>query len=236
MPLAKKGKADAFAAIKAEAEENGITLTKTDSGEFMATYDAEDGEIEWGPGPDARAVLDDMLAMAAMEEEKDTYTYDEDGAGGARVTVAGIRGHFDADTFAAAFAAASEAVQKAKAEADKPKAKAGRKAKIEAEENEAETAVSRRIADKIEPEVLPPLKQAPNGGERSPERILGDSDTLRRLGEGFNKLSEVLKGLADAMHRDEALVPFMGAEFSEDDPPAATSRVKRERIARDRGR
>lgn len=218
MPLAKKGKTDAFAPIKAEAEEAGISLVKTDSGEFIATYEAEDGEIEWGPGPDARAVLDDMLALVEMEDQKELYTYEEDGTGGARVTVAGIRGHFDADSFASAFAAAKEAVLKAQAEADKPKGRAVKAARRAEAEPEPVTP---------EPEFLAPTK--PNGEERSVEKILGDSDTLRKLSQGFNKLSETLKELADAMARDEALVPFMGKEFSEDDPPAGKSRVRRER-------
>jgi hypothetical protein len=211
MPL-KKGKNDGFAELQKEADEAGIELTKTDDG-YVASFEAEGGEVEWGPGENARAVLDDALALAAMEDKPDVFTYEEDGMGGARVKVEGIRGNFDAPTFASAYAAAQEALEKSKAEVDKPKGRA--KPKLAAVET-----------DEPQAEILPPTK--PNG-ERTPERILGDGDTLRRLGEGFNKLSETLKELADAMHRDEALIPFMGKEFSEDDPPAGKSRVRRER-------
>lgn len=205
--MALKKKDDGWNALKTEAEENGINLSKAEDGTFTA---AVAGGHTLDGYADARACLDDMLAVIEMDERDDVYTYDNADEGGYKVEVIGGEG-FVGDTLAAAFALAKESVITREQAAKAPKKSAPKV---------VETIPEERT------EILQAAK--PNGAEK----VL---DRFEQLAQGLLDIASTLTSVATALRSPTATIPFVQKGFEEGEPEAAPaptparSRVTRER-------
>jgi len=218
MALRKKNE-DGASAVIAEAKAAGLKIGRDEDGTYFCAIpgtEDEDGELLELVDHDPKALLADALAIQAMEREPELYSYDTDEADVPYVEVNGIDGKFEGGSFGEAFAKAQAAYAQSKEEAPAKKTRKGRA--------KAAPEAAQRVSEP-EAEVLPP--EEPKGNGTVP--LEANADALHIISEGFRKLSETLATLAGHLARKEALVPFVKADFAEDELGEPKSRIKRER-------
>lgn len=206
------GKNDPFAALKREAEEQGITLTKAADGSFTASAADHDTLEEYA---DPRTLLDDMVAIIAMDNSDDLFTYSANEFEEAVVHVNGGES-FTAATFAKAYAQAQESVI-AKA---KPVEETGtEKAKRYKAESKARGPTQDIVSEpRAEAEIIPPAKpNGPNGMSQDNVDISGV------LAEACLDMARTLTELAGKLSSGDALLPFRGEGYTEEETPAPMS-------------
>jgi hypothetical protein len=211
LPKMKKAD-DPFALLQAEANENGIMLTRdTRDGTFAGSVSGGAALEEYA---DARELLDDLLAIKEMDSSDSLYSYDSNEFEEAVVTVNGGEA-YTAPSFAAAFALAKESVlEKARPapvvqKANKAPSKRGQTTEIESE-------FLPTPAPLAEAEILPAVK--PNGGSK------GSSAMADTLSEACLEMAQTLTALAGKLRSSDALLPFRGSEFEEDEKPITGTR------------
>lgn len=203
--------------LKAEAEEAGINLSRAEDGTYAAFVQ---GGASLDGYKDPRALLDDMLALTAMDAKSDVFVYDEDEQFGDAIVTVNGGGTFTAKTFAQAYAEALESLNKPKAE---PKARKPRKAKAEAEE-------------------APKNGAEPNGTAEG-EGAISMSDNVRIMVETLNTVGNTLLRAAQKLSASDALLPFVGEEFADDEKPLPPELAKfnedeapKRRVTREKGK
>jgi hypothetical protein len=253
--MALKKKDDGFEAIRLEAEENGINLSKAANGTYSATIIGGASLDEYD---DARSILDDMLAIQEMDEKDDLYAYDNGPMGGYQVAVTGNDKPFEAATLAGAFAMAKESLIPKVVEKPKRLSAAAAPAKVSEgpmlsptpsieEIDTKDVASSKKLYTKDgkpvtyaeaglhepEAEILAPTK--PNGAEKATMRR---DDLVETLAQGYLDLASLLTTFATTLRSSPGTIPFVQQGFAEGDPdeteaPAAPAPA-RSRITRER--
>lgn len=226
--MALKKKDDGFEAIKREAEESGINLTRAADGTYSASIVGGSSLDEYA---DARSILDDMLAIQEMDEKDDLYAYDNGPMGGYQVAVTGNEKPFEHATLAGAFAMAKESlIPPVKPKRDKTtelkQAYGGVK-----EGPMLSPQPSVEEIDTKEAEILAPTK--PNGQEKATMRR---DDLVETLAQGYLDLASLLTTFATTLRASPGTIPFVQQGFAEGEPGEVTeaptparSRISRER-------
>lgn len=213
------------AALAKEAAAAGLEIVTEGDGTYSVTVpgtEDDDGNALELVDESPRALLDDALAVLAMEADPETYSYDFDEDDRPLVEVQGIDEPFTADSLAEAFKQAAAYAGKRVAQPERKQRRGRAKAAV-AEEPAPEPV---EAAPAPEPEVLPPA--SPNGASDS--RRVADSDVCRVLIVGLREIAQAASNLADALGKEGDLLPFIGGKFAEDDEvPAGRGRIRRER-------
>jgi len=226
MPKMKKD--NPFEALRQEAAEAGVTLAQAVGGTYTG-FVTGGATLEEYANP--RELLDDLLALKEMDATDSVYTYDSTEFDEAVVTVNGGES-FTAPSFAAAFAAAKASVL----EKAKPAKRGAKLAVVENEDDEdndggvdapkpkrAKKAESHISSEEVTgsamaaPEILAPEK--PNGMHRTP-------DLSGTLAEACLTMAQTLTELAGKLQASDALLPFRGAPFVEEEPATPVSERK----------
>jgi hypothetical protein len=243
----KKLKNDGFDEITREAEENGINLSRAADDTFSATII---GGATIDGYDDARALLDDMLAVQAMDEQDDLFAYDNGPMGGYSVAVTGVEKPFEHASLAGAYAMAKASLIPPVAKRDKvaelKKAYGVSESKqtlppnptiADVEAAEAKKPPSQEIKNpdaengRAEAEILSPTR--PNGQERAQMR---NDDLRETIAQGILDLASQLTTMATSLRASPGTIPFVQKGFEEGEPaeeteapPPARSRITRER-------
>lgn len=245
--MALKKKDDGFEAIKREAEEAGINMTRAADGTFSATIIGGASLDEY---PDARELLDDMLAIVEMDEKDDMYAYDNGPMGGYQVAVTGNPKPFEHASLAGAFAMAKESLIPPVAEKSKrpafsenvsiqnepetfaKPAKVGTAKVVKGPELPPNPTIADvDAADAREPEILAPTK--PNGQEKAQMR---NDDLRETIAQGILDLASQLTVMATSLRASPGTIPFVQKGFAEGEPAEETEAPQpaRSRISRER--
>jgi hypothetical protein len=235
--MALKKKDDGFEAIRLEAEEAGINLTRGADGTFSAFIVGGASLDEY---PDARGLLDDMLAVQEMDEKDDLYAYDNGPMGGYQVAVTGNPKPFESPTLAGALAMAKESL------IPKPVEKTGKKTFSQVVTT-TQTPVMTKTLNPNQPimaqidtdggliedeaEILSPTK--PNGAEAAQMR---KDDLAETLAQGYLDLASLLTTFATTLRASPSTIPFVQKGFAEGEPAEETEAPQpaRSRISRER--